>query len=298
MPTHTGRSGGAKRKRGPQGKSGAKSDGLERVVREDAGVVAMGELTREERADAARTHRWERGETCEMPAGHGSLFVPIEGRAFVPEGPDRVRPPTFGDVCQGNLADAWLLAAFAAVARMQPERLVEAIREIQPGIFDVRLGAETIRVTAEFPSERYADPRPNDQDDTLWVALLEKAFALSEAGSYAHLECGNPGRALERLTGQLAHRIALTRHVDPAPVGAALREGFAAGRPMVVLTRDGELPPPLVGEHAYAVVGLEDDRVQLYNPWGPRGEQRPLEAVLHTVPLSTLLEDALALHFG
>lgn len=299
--THTGKS---KKKGAAKGKKGAKSDELDRVVREDAGLSALAELTREENDDrrSRGLNRRLDGEACEQPPGHVGGFFPLEGHAFRRRSSGGLVPPAYSDVTQGNLSDAWLLAALAAVAHALPSRLTEGVEELGEGAFMVSLGGELLRVTAELPTEGYADPRPNGQEDTLWVALFEKAFALVEAGSYAHLECGNPSRALEGLTGRRARRRALTAHVDGDRVWTDIVDAVSDPRPVVVTTKDVELPRPLVGDHTYAVLGATErdgERwVRLYNPWGTKGGTRPLEEVTHELALTDLLKIATALHIG
>lgn len=290
--------GKAKKKGGAKGKKSDKSGELDRVVREDAGLAALTELTREDRQDRrSRGRALVDGRECEMPRGHSVGFHPVEGRAFQEDG---AVPPQFGDIVQGNLSDAWLLACFAAVAERAPGRLLERIEELEPGVFDVRLDDERVRVTAEFPSEGYAAAHPRGESDLLWVALLEKAFALREAGSYAHLETGNPARALEALMGREARRTSVSRHVDPERVWTVLTNAEAHAQPVVVVTKDVELPQPLVADHVFAVLsaweGPEGPVLRLFNPWGAR--ERDVSEMVHEVPLSLVVRASLALYVG
>jgi hypothetical protein len=159
----------------------------------------------------------------------------------------RTVPPTFGDVDQGNLSDAWLMACFAAVAHAQPAQIMKRIDRLDDGAFQVRVGKHTLfRITPEFSGEGYADPMPNGQEDTMWCALLEKAWAKREAGAYTLLEVGNPSRALEDLSGengppdqhQRSHRPGAP--VDKAEGGEAGRVGHRLPHPR---TGCGDAPP-------------------------------------------------------
>jgi hypothetical protein len=233
----------------------------------------------------------EEREPLSLPAGHRSGWTPFAGDAFPPEGPRPI------DVDQGNLQDAWLLASCAAVAAARPEALVERVIRGEGGSFWVRLGDHPVEVEPSFPSERCADPSPAGTRDRLWVALLEKAFAI-EAGGYAELEGGNPGRALERLTGGAAARISVT---DTRPVDDwwdRLEAAARAHRPIVLRTRGGDVAPPLAADHDYAVLVLQDRSVQLYNPWGTKRGSRPLEAVVVRLGVEALRAGAEAFYLG
>lgn len=230
------------------------------------------------------------------PPGHaeGSRLVP--GEAFRRDAKGKPIAPTYGDVDQGNLADAWLLASCAAVAHSAPSILTRRVRRRTPDDFAVELGDDTVIVTSELSLEGYADPTPNGQADTLWVALVEKAFAIREGGSYAHLETGNAARALESITGLRSRRISVTEHIDASRLMKRLQEARAKSVPMVLKTRAGNLGEPLVGDHNYAVLDVTADALKIYNPWGSAGGTRPIEAMVHTIPLAQVLREVEALY--
>jgi hypothetical protein len=232
-----------------------------------------------------------------LPApGHGASLRWVEGEAFRTDTAGQPIPPVFGDVDQGNLQDAWLLGACAALAHAEPAAIVSRVRRRGDG-FSVRLGEVSIPLTPEFPNERYADPIPNGQPDTLWVALVEKAFALYEAGSYANLEHGNPGRALELLTGRPSSRISLSPHAAPARLLARLLSAKTHRRAMVLRTREHDLAPPLRSSHGYAILEV-GEALRLYNPWGTKNNSRPLASMICEVPLQAVLCGGEAIYIG
>lgn len=264
------------------------SDRLDRVSREDANLMVeeVGEESRHRR----RSLQAEYLDDFELTPGHSSQLLPVDGRAFRIDDGGRKLPPAFADVEQGNLQDAWLLASFAAVAHAQPASILRRVHQTGRGTFLVVLGDQELKISATFPSEGYAETRPRGLDDTLWVALLEKAFAAWNARSYAQLETGNPGRAMELLLdrGSLRKRI---RAADGQACFEGLREQRRAGRPVVLVSRPSGVPSPLVANHAYALVDavLIGGRpvVKVYNPWGTRRASRPLDAVLHELDWQT-----------
>jgi hypothetical protein len=266
---------------------GADKAKLDRVERDEERRSRLFEVYEEEQEEAGLA----------QPPGHGETLRLWPGEAFRTDAQGRPLPPVFGDVDQGNLGDAWLMASCAAVAHRLPDALRERVRRRDEKSFRVLLGKEEVVVTPDFPSEGYAEPNPNGQADTLWVALIEKAFALYEAASYANLETGSPGRALELLTGRRAARLSVSEHLDPARVMARLVA--AKGSPMVMRTREAGVVAPLIADHAYAVLEVEAARglCRLYNPWGTASGTRPLESAIHEVPLARLLNEAEAFHF-
>ncbi|MCK6547200.1 C2 family cysteine protease [Myxococcota bacterium] len=278
-----------------KGKKGADDAGkIDRVVREEQGNKMLLEL--EEQVEDATE-----GELAQ-PAGHSAAMRWIDGDAFRRDVKGRPLPPVFGDVDQGNLGDAWLLSACAAVAHVRPHDLVARVAKNEDGSFTVRLGDEHLMLKPEFPTEGYADPLPNGQRDTLWVALVEKAWAQHEGGSYANLEAGSPAAALEALTGKPAKRTSLGEHTNLDKLWAKLRDAKSEGRPMVLRTRESAVAQPLAADHCYAVLDVIERAgaklVRVYNPWGTKNNSRPLESMIAEVPLDALREDAEALYVG
>lgn len=270
------------RKTRPTKTESSETTALDRVSREDANLLVE-EVNDEERRGRGRGR--DGLADLEPVPGHATTMLRRQGRAFRTDDAGRMVPPHFADVEQGNLQDSWLLATLAAVAAAQPGALVRRVDERRKGDFKVRLGEHTYPVSPEFPTEGYAEPEPQNQRDTLWVALFEKAFALDSACSYAELEAGNPARALPLLVEgrSLRHRVRLS--ADPARQAAQLRAYRQGEHPMVLITRTGNVGAPFVADHAYAIVDVDaDGQVKLYNPWGTKRASRPLSSVLHHVP--------------
>lgn len=229
------------------------------------------------------------GKDPTLPADAATGFTRQEGDAFrtAPDGTQV--PPQYGDVDQGGLGDCWLMAASAAVAHTDPEYIQNRVSENPDGTFNVRLGDRTQRVDPTFPNAGYADPTPNGQANTLWPALVEKAYAQQEGNNYGNLDGGNPGRALEALTGQPTTRTAVSPTSNADDVWRTLQDGVTGDHPMVASTPGTGTTPPLHDNHAYAVLGATERDgqryVQVYNPWGTNDNSRDLSAMTHEMTL-------------
>ncbi|MFN0137427.1 MAG: C2 family cysteine protease [Phycisphaerae bacterium] len=201
--------------------------------------------------------------------------------------------PAYTDVIQRHLGDCWLLAALAATANASggANALRQMVLPLPDGTFVVQLG--TTRLTALFGDDvhfyRVDTDLPVDAigqlmfaqlgaEDSLWVALIEKAVALDESGwgpimTYDAADGGRPGRAFRyagaegQLTGILLAELA------PAGwVAEVMGAGHDAGFAVAISSVDPPTTLP-VGNHAYMLLDVNPagDRVQLYNPWGRDG---------------------------
>jgi hypothetical protein len=191
------------------------------------------------------------------------------------------------DVCQKYLGDCYLMAAMAAVARVNPEAIEKAFTKRSDGTYDVTIyepkgkGFTPVKVhiDADLPHNdwyrlEYASARDERE---LWPALLEKAFA-AKAGSYAAIEAGVPGEAMSWLTGKPSSTIDLREAgVKADQVFASLSKAVSEHRAATASTF-GESSNAkytntgLFADHAYSVWGVETvggkRYVQLRNPWG------------------------------
>lgn len=191
------------------------------------------------------------------------------------------------DVMQKYLADCYLVAAMAAVARVNPELIEHAFTKRSDGTYDVTIyqprgrgfAPVKVHIDADLPHNdwyhlQYASGRDEKE---LWPALLEKAFA-AKAGSYAAIEGGVPGEAMSWLTGKPSTMIDFQeRGVKADQVFEALSQAVKERRPATASTY-GESSNAkytnsgLYADHAYSVWGVETSGgkkyVQLRNPWG------------------------------
>lgn len=300
-PSTTGKPEGGGKSARTAKKPGPDSGKLDRIDRDEGSALSIEKITGEEERRQGRGYGRDPEEELQQPPGHAANRRRFKGHAFRIDERGRTIPPTFSDVDQGNLSDAWLMACFAAVAHAQPAQIMKRIDRLDDGAFQVRVGKHTqFRITPEFSGEGYADPMPNGQENTMWCALLEKAWAKREAGAYTLLEVGNPSRALEDLTGKAARRISLSDLTAPERLWARLREARLAESAIVYRTREQGVSSPLHADHVYAVLDAYEREgaqvVRLYNPWGTNGNERPLESMIHEIGIVELIRDGLSFH--
>jgi len=248
-------------------------------------------------ADGVRSGEGVRAGEPTMPSEHGEVtFAPVSGSAFRTDGSGAVVDPSWRDVDQGNLGDCWLMAASAAIAHQDPEYIRGRVTPNANGTFDVRLGSGTETVSAEFPdpSRRLgADPTPNGQSDTLWVALVERAYAQRMGNSYSALDGGDPARALEMLTGRPTTTTTIATGTDSDTLWNQITAGRAGDHAMVLSTRNSNsVPSPLQSNHAYAVLDAYErdgqQYVSLYNPWGMNDGGNSENSRVHEVRIEDL----------
>lgn len=201
--------------------------------------------------------------------------------------------PARADVRQQNRGDCWLMAAAAAVATDNPHAVRHTVADAGDGTYLVRLGDSFYRVDADLPTWSLSlDPRNAalGRQDSLWVAVVEKAYAHYLTGgadhSYRSLDGDSPSGAAAAL-GLTAVEQAMygtifdpstsdtTLYGTPDGLGNELWTRWGAGQ-NVTLCTDAFVPDgsPLAANHCYAVTGVFVDNegnptsIRLYNPWG------------------------------
>lgn len=191
------------------------------------------------------------------------------------------------DAMQRYLADCYLIAAMASVARTRPELIEQAFARRPDGSYDVTIYEQKGRALVPVKVHVDADLAYNDwnrlsyasgrDEKELWPALLEKAFA-KRAGGYAKIEAGVPGDAMSWLTGKPSTMLDLrAAGVKPDQVWAELSQAVKERRPATASTfmasSDAKYTNTgLYSDHAYTVWGVETSGgkryVELRNPWG------------------------------
>jgi hypothetical protein len=200
--------------------------------------------------------------------------------------------PLFTDVDQGGLGDCYFLASLAETAARCPSVINSMFIVNGDGTYTVRFynngQPEYVTVDSQLPTDSaghfvFANCMQNSSNasNTLWVALAEKAYAqineegwirtygLSGSGQNAYLALagGYIGPALNQITGCTGTYFnTFTKSTDFNSFAAAFNAGDLVGFGSVM----NPSSPIVVGDHAYAVVGLKlsTRQITIYNPWG------------------------------
>ncbi len=229
-------------------------------------------------------------------------YVDVPGKAFI-KGQGDSDEVDLNDVRQGSLNNGYFMAGLAAVAHTDPQRIRSMIREEADGTFSVtvfrhsdlwetgvahgKVKATRLVVDATFPSlngtESPAYAWSGDQVrvgsevyEELWPMLLEKAWA-QHRGTYKAIEEGRASTPLSFFSAKsvwdgspqvIGHRDLLDRfkYADQK------RYPVTLGVPR----NGGDTTLNVHPNHYYAFVGMDGDRVRLFNSWGTDHPTRSL----------------------
>jgi Ca2+-binding RTX toxin-like protein len=193
--------------------------------------------------------------------------------------------PSPDDVVQGDLGDCYFLATLAAVAKADPNQIRQDIVQLSDGTFEVRFQSSGKfiyeNVDAELPvfANSQLAYAQLGADNSLWVAVMEKAFAVFRYGNdtYADLDSGWMDEAYSDLG-------LVPTDTDASPESStstllSLIQTDLAQKEVVTIGVLG-VPPgsPLVSYHAYSVDSVVVDAsgaitgLTIRNPWGVGGE--------------------------
>lgn len=191
--------------------------------------------------------------------------------------------PVASDVSQGAVGDCYFLATLAAIADVNPAQIRQSVVDLGDGTYAVQFerGSATVyvRVDADLPTWHgggslvYADL---GAQGSMWVAVMEKAFAYFRTGiaSYAELDRGWMAEASTVLG--LSSTSRYTRPAQQTLMNLVASE-LAAGKAVTYASGTVVNGAPLVSSHAYNVVSVGYNAsgvattLRLRNPWGVDG---------------------------
>ncbi|NLF30538.1 MAG: hypothetical protein GX591_06585 [Planctomycetes bacterium] len=204
-----------------------------------------------------------------------------------------VGTPVYSDIQQGNIGDCYYLASLAGYAHDDPNIIRQMIAPLGDGTYAVRFhrgGQEVyLRIDADLPVRysRLVYAKLGAEGET-WVALAEKAYAYFryDDNSYDSLAGGWMSTVYKEIT----NRSSALRWTSGMTAGAMFTyiAGQIAAGATVSLGSYGAPAGPIVGSHAYAVLGTEVvngvQYVTVHNPWGADGgtayDSNPKDGVL------------------
>ncbi len=191
--------------------------------------------------------------------------------------------PVANDVDQGSLGDCWLMASMGSVAHTNQNAIYQTVVSLGDGTFAVRLGGSSYyRVDADLPTGSASSWTPTyaglGVDDSLWVAIVEKAYAFHEEGTNTYSSLRG-GLGVEGLPGLNATDVG-DKYFHTYSNGQAilndirdrLDDGLA-----VTCGFDDVVSGPVSPYHEYTVIDVNRNifgtvaSVTLRNPHGPAG---------------------------
>lgn len=190
--------------------------------------------------------------------------------------------PSMDDVRQGALGDCYLLAGLAAIAKDNPLALRQNVVDFHDGTYGIQLGGKFYREDADLAVYSSSSTNPAyaqlGRESSLWVALVEKAFAhyRTTARTFASIEGGwsiEINRALGSVT---AGQASISSYGSATNLANSLATRLSRGEAVTIGFLSGS-GANLVTGHMYTVARVVRDGsnnitgVVLRNPWGVDG---------------------------
>lgn len=184
----------------------------------------------------------------------------------------------YGDIIQGSADNCWILAAMGAASRY--EDLSKRITYQGNDTYAVRLfnrNSPTQFRNGEYHSEiQYvkfdgsplgSDPGFNSQEGETWQIIMARAIlqAVCKWDLTQNMNTPHSGGALDAFSMLFGTRGVIS---TPAGIGSvqALSNLLYSGKMAVAHSKSAT--SALVRNHAYTIVGVQNNNVMLYNPWG------------------------------
>jgi hypothetical protein len=188
--------------------------------------------------------------------------------------------PSKEDIHQGKLGDCWLLSSVGAIAQSRVFDIRSIVVDFHDGTYGAAIGGKFYRVDGRFPTTNGQLTGAHlGQGNSLWVPVLEKAFAVYNDNDWEDLNGSTigqtPATAMEALGCKKVGSWG-TWEFWHTGSGAfdKIRSEFYGGYSCIlaVAKPSSEGYHNLVAEHVYTVSGFKTihgvDYVQLRNPWG------------------------------
>ena len=195
------------------------------------------------------------------------------GQLYVNEG------PTASGVCQGSVANCWLLAPLASLAAKRPQEIKNRISALPSGQFEVRLPTgSSVKVDAPTPSEllAFTSGTKGESWATVYESGVSQKYAVfsQEARTRAGLHYGFINSGFKHTTGNSCDTDWL-----PITNDQTLREkliGAETDDRIVVLASSKYLihseKSGILSGHCYSLLGFDEEKDELLirNPWGEK----------------------------
>jgi hypothetical protein len=184
--------------------------------------------------------------------------------------------PTINDVAQGYVGDCYFLSTLSSIAKTDPALIRQDVVADGNDTYSVKFAGKTETVNADlpvFPDGQVAYAQLG-ADDSLWVAITEKAYAIYRSGKTASYDSINGGWMAQAFVAFGLKSTSVTGETNPNALAAAVESDLKAGDFVTYGTLDSvPTDSPFVADHAYEIDGVTtaDGKVTgitFRNPWG------------------------------
>lgn len=206
-----------------------------------------------------------------------------------------VERPSLDTVTQGKLGDCYFVSAVGALAHSDPDRILQMITQKPDRSFEVQF-ANGKHVTVPALTDAQLALSSNAGQQGVWLNVLEIAAGIvrrDEKTDQSPLDNigagGQSAFSIGLLTGHPTDRYRIRSKVGtdyPAPeedkldelagrFGKLIRRGLDRHELICCSTGTWSVPPGIAKTHEYAILGLKDGHVDLWNPWGYKYNFQP-----------------------
>jgi Ca2+-binding RTX toxin-like protein len=194
-------------------------------------------------------------------------------RLFGPNGP---RPD---DVDQNDLGDCYFMAPLAALAKTNPNLIKQLVVDLGDGTFAVNFQKNNVDSWVRVDSHLPVYPGTNTpafaglgKQSSMWVPIMEKAYAFFRSDFGSYFSVGNGGQPTEPMYHMgVSNRV--YNPTVPQEMVNVISQMLNLGKPVMVGTKGGITN--LVERHVYMVESVTwsgtDYQIKLRNPWGEDG---------------------------
>ena len=189
--------------------------------------------------------------------------------------------PVAQDVKQGYIGDCYFVVTLSSIAKADPNRIRQSVVDLGDGTYAVQFQRDGnnvyLRVDGELPtwsdgSLTYAD---TGAQGSLWVAIMEKAFANFRGSTSSYVTIDNGGWMSEGYSALGTTSDSIWNATDADDLLKQIRSLLTSGKSVTYAT-SSDPSGNLIGNHAYMIdrVGIDsagNATITLRNPWGIDG---------------------------
>lgn len=196
--------------------------------------------------------------------------------------------PHMNDVDQGGLGDCYLLAGLGAIAKDSQLALQQNIVDFDDGTYGVRFGDQFYRVDNELVVNSQSDTSPayaklrrvgSSNVQSMWVAVVEKAFAHYRSGSnsFYSIEGGWSVEINRAFGSTTAGEKSIGGYTSAAALANDMYNRWNTKQAVTIAFVGGTRPANIIMGHQYTVARFNRTSsgtitsIVLRNPWGTDG---------------------------